>query len=317
MLFVSAVRVGFGRVELRDRVHRRADGGGLGERARDEPGRGARVVAEEQRDDIGHDQARGGHDRGERRVREPVAAQPAKELRTRPEADREQEQQEEALLDLVRQRDAELAHEHSGEQRPGHGAELETAERDLAEQVAEAQYEEECDLGMGTQQVLQPGRHGLSSRARHGGRDGVEPAAEREVQVDALHEPLGLHAHERGARAVHGELLLLHGAQVAGADVVANLRELERLLVRGRRAREHLSRRPAASSAASAFSTSPNARAPIRPYSAIAWRCSAVRIWTCAFSAPPREQRREQARRRRSRPGCRGPAARTARSRCC
>ena len=143
-------------------------------------------------------------------------------------------------LTCVRHRDAELAHDHAGEQRPGHGAELETAERDLAEQVAEAEHEEESDLGMGTQQVLQPGRHGLSSCACDGGRRRVEPAAEREVEVDALHEPLGLHAHERGSRAVHGELLLLDAAQVAGADVVANPRQLERLLILGRRAGEHL-----------------------------------------------------------------------------
>ena len=39
---------------------------------------------------------------------------------------------------------------------------------------------------------------------------------------------------------MHGDLLLLHGAQVAGADVVANLREVESFLIRRCREGQHL-----------------------------------------------------------------------------
>ena len=35
------------------------------------------------------------------------------------------------------------------------------------------------------------------------------------MQVDALHQALGLHAQQRGARGVQREALLLHRAQVA------------------------------------------------------------------------------------------------------
>ena len=36
------------------------------------------------------------------------------------------------------------------------------------------------------------------------------------MEVDPLHEPLGLHAHERGSRAVDGELLLPDGLTFSG-----------------------------------------------------------------------------------------------------
>ena len=57
----------------------------------------------------------------------------------------------------------------------------------------------------------------LAVSARRGGRvaglrrcfgRAFEATAEREVQVDALHEPLGLHAQQRDARSVERELLL-------------------------------------------------------------------------------------------------------------
>ena len=50
---------------------------------------------------------------------------------------------------------------HAGEQRSGHRAQLEPAERDLAEQVAEPEHEEERDLRVRTQHVVQP-RQGCS-----------------------------------------------------------------------------------------------------------------------------------------------------------
>ena len=130
-------------VQTRDGVHGRADGRRFRERPRDKTCRGARIVAKEHGHDPGDHEARRGDDGRERRVGEPIALEAPEELRARPEADREQEQQEEALLDLVRQRDPELPHQHAREQRARHCAELEAAERDLAEQVAEPQHEEE------------------------------------------------------------------------------------------------------------------------------------------------------------------------------
>src|SRR5690242_9940908 len=59
----------------------------------------------------------------------------------------------------------------------------------------------------------------------------LEAPAQGEVEVHALHEPLRLHAKERGARRGKGQALLLHGALVAGADPVALLREVERARV--------------------------------------------------------------------------------------
>ena len=47
------------------------------------------------------------------------------------------------------------------------------------------------------------------------------------MQVHALHQPLDLHPQERGARGAEREALLLHGAQVAGADAVAHVGEFE------------------------------------------------------------------------------------------
>src|SRR5688500_11692730 len=64
---------------------------------------------------------------------------------------------------------------------------------------------------------------------------GHEASAEREVQVDALHEALGLYAQQRGARGVQRQALLLHRAQVAGADAEAHVRKLERARVAGHR----------------------------------------------------------------------------------
>ena len=94
-------------------------------------GGGPSVVAKGLRDDIGHHEPGRGDDRCQRRMLQPIPLEAAEELRPGPEADREQEQQEEALLDLVRQRDAELPHDYAGEQRARHGAELEAAKRDL------------------------------------------------------------------------------------------------------------------------------------------------------------------------------------------
>jgi hypothetical protein len=51
---------------------------------------------------------------------------------------RKQKQQKEGLLDVIRQGDAELADDHSGEQRSGDRPQFEAAQTERTEQVAEA-----------------------------------------------------------------------------------------------------------------------------------------------------------------------------------
>ena len=155
--------VGLREVQTRDCVHGRADGRRFRERPRDETGTSARIVAKEHGHDPGDQEARRGDDGRERRVGEPIALEAPEELRARPEADCEQEQQEEALLDLVRQRDPELPHQHAREQRARHCTELEAAKRDLAEQVAESEHQEERDLRVCLQHSLHCLEHGSTS----------------------------------------------------------------------------------------------------------------------------------------------------------
>src|SRR5262249_47012204 len=72
----------------------------------------------------------------------------------------------------------------------------------------------------------------VPGRRRRSRRD-VESPTEREVEVDALHELLGLNVCQRGAGRKERELAFLHGAQVSRAHAVAGIRELQRPLVLG------------------------------------------------------------------------------------
>ena len=77
-----------------------------------------------------------------------------------------------------------------------------------------------------------PGGRG-GDRELHDGRMSapvVEPAAEGEIEIDALHELLALHAEERRARAIQRDLLLLHCAQIARAHPVPHVGKLQRAL---------------------------------------------------------------------------------------
>ena len=127
---------------------------------------GRRVVVEDQADDVGDEQAGRGNDRGQQRLLQAVAAQPAKELRPRPESDREQEQQEEALLDLARHLDTQLSDGDSREKRARHGAEREAPEPDLAEHVSNPEDEKERELGVLLQHRHQPVSHDAQLRRR-------------------------------------------------------------------------------------------------------------------------------------------------------
>ena len=117
----------------------------------------------------------------------------------------------------------------------------------------------------------------------------AEVAAEREMQVDALDEALGLHAQERDLRGIQRELLLLHAAQVAGSDAKADVRELDRARVLADRTREDLLALREREARRQRVSTSLNARAPTRAVLGDRRCCSAVRTSTCACSRPPRK----------------------------
>ena len=56
----------------------------------------------------------------------------------------------------------------------------------------------------------------------------VEAAAERKVQVHALHAPFALHAKQRCSRRVQRNALLQDGAQIARSDIEAHLRQFHR-----------------------------------------------------------------------------------------
>src|SRR5512144_1783990 len=60
----------------------------------------------------------------------------------------------------------------------------------------------------------------------HHRRLGREAAAEREMQIHALHAPLALHSEQIHPRGLVRELLLLDLAQVTGADAIARLGKL-------------------------------------------------------------------------------------------
>ncbi|MCU0990696.1 MAG: hypothetical protein MUE63_14230 [Xanthomonadales bacterium] len=145
-----------GQVEAGDGVHGGADGRRLRQRAGHQAGGGAGVVAEQAGYDPGNRQPGDGHDRRQGRMRQALAPQAAKELRAGPEPDGEQEQQEETLLDRIRQTDAELAHQHAGEQGAGDRTQLERAECDLAEQIAQPEHQEKGDLRVLAQRFEEP-----------------------------------------------------------------------------------------------------------------------------------------------------------------
>src|SRR5215831_18820040 len=59
----------------------------------------------------------------------------------------------------------------------------------------------------------------------------VEASPEREMQIDALYQPLRLHSQQRDPCRIERELLLLHSAQIDRADAEADIRKLERTRV--------------------------------------------------------------------------------------
>ncbi len=225
--------LGLGRVEVRDRVHGRADGGGFGQRARDEAGRRARVVAE----------ARAKRHKPRRAPRWPRSRR-APRASSRRCASRGKNCG--PVRKPIANRNSRKKHclTSSGSVMPSWPTSTPASKvpvtapsvnppsEILPEEIAEAQNQKRMRSRDALSQRLRPAtRHGPMSALCHGGRVGVEAAAEREMQVDALHEALGLHAHEGGARSVHRDLLLLHGAQVARAHVVANLRKVQSFLI--------------------------------------------------------------------------------------
>ena len=167
-LVVERRTLGLGEIEVRNRIHGRTDRGRFGQRTSHESRCGAGVITKKPGDEPRHCEARRCDDRGQRRMLQAVALQATEKLRPGAKSDREEEQEEKALLDLVGQREAPLADQYTRQQRAGDGSELETPQRQLAEEITEAEHDEERDLGVSLQRFLQP-LHGLLLRKlRHG-----------------------------------------------------------------------------------------------------------------------------------------------------
>ena len=194
--------------------------------AGDDAGRGAGVVAKEPADDVGDDQPGRGDDRRQRRLLEAVALQAAEELRSGSEADREQEQQEEALLDLARHLHTQLADGDTGEQRAGDRAEREAPELHFAQHVADPEHEEERHLGMvreerrRTPQIMAALSAG---RGRWRGRRLRRPERHHITARDRAHRPADVVVDvvvEVGERDAHRPVGRLEAAAVQEHDAV-------------------------------------------------------------------------------------------------
>ena len=89
--------------------------------------------------------------------------------------------------------------------------------------------------------------HQREGGAPTGGRSGrrrrpavVEAAAERKVEIHALHALLGLHADQRGARGGQRQLPLLDEPEIGASHLELGLHDGERLLIVGERLRQNL-----------------------------------------------------------------------------
>jgi len=59
----------------------------------------------------------------------------------------------------------------------------------------------------------------------------LEAAAERQVEVDALHALVGLYPDERGLRRIQRQLPLVHEPEIRAADLELGLDHLQRALI--------------------------------------------------------------------------------------
>jgi len=124
--------------EPRDRLGRRAQHGGFRRRAGEQP-RGRAVVEPEQRDGRRQQQQHGGDlDEGQDAVA-PAAANIVEELRAGREAEREDEEREGDVLQVRADLHAELPDRQRDEQRSANTADLDGADPDLADQIAQGQ----------------------------------------------------------------------------------------------------------------------------------------------------------------------------------
>ena len=112
--------------------------------------------------ETGRTQERAQHHLGQR-----AAPQAAEELRADAIADRKQEHQEEHGAHGSGHRYADLADQEPGDERPQHGADLEAADADLAEDVADREREKQRELHMFAQRTNEP-LHEPSSRRANG-----------------------------------------------------------------------------------------------------------------------------------------------------
>jgi hypothetical protein len=123
----------------------------------------AEIVAGDLGDRERNDQTEQAQDHGEDRLRYSILRDAAHELRSDPVADGEQEHQECERLEWPADRDAELADEHRGEQRRGHGPEAETLVGEGAEIVTGAQGQEDGDFRILPERLDEPVDHDVTS----------------------------------------------------------------------------------------------------------------------------------------------------------
>ena len=135
-----------GEAEFADRGAGRADDRRLGQAARRDPGGEPLVEAEHARQHDDGDEAADRQHGRHRDLAQRLAAERAEELRAALIADGVDEQCEENGFDAVVDRDAHLADDHRGQERAGDAAELELAELEFADPVADGQRQEEGDL---------------------------------------------------------------------------------------------------------------------------------------------------------------------------
>jgi hypothetical protein len=142
-----------------DGVGRQAHCGGNGLRPRVEPGRIAEIVARHFRDRERNQEAQQALDGREERLRHAIPGDAPHELRADGVADGEQEHEEHRRLERLGDGDPDLPDQHAGQERRGDRPQADALEREPAEVIADAEREEDRDLGVLLQCCEEPVNH--------------------------------------------------------------------------------------------------------------------------------------------------------------
>jgi len=143
-----------------DGVLRGHEGGGARQRAGEHARRVAGLEAEVEGQESHRGDRRRGHEEREQQELPPLLSEGAEELRARLEADAVDEQDEPDRLGLRRDRELLAAEEQPHQQHAGGGAELKAEELEVADQITNAQDEEEGEGGLRRQAGQQARDHG-------------------------------------------------------------------------------------------------------------------------------------------------------------